>query len=150
MRSRQNVIGVILIQSIFKTFIVLSKVKARLEVFSYIAELIKDLNPVIRGWTSYYANSDIKTVAQARKQDNLMYLKLRKWAKRRCGNINDGHRKYWTSIGGKNWVFATGQGNSNPLRLLTHDETACSSNNYVKVKGDKSPFDGDTVYWSIR
>ena len=112
--------------------------------------LIKDLNPVIRGWASYYANSDIKTVGESQKQDSLTYLKLRRWAKYRRGNINEGHNKYWTTIGGNNWVFATRQGNANPLRLLTHSETVCSSNNYVKVKGDKSPFDGDTVYWSTR
>lgn len=112
--------------------------------------LIKDLNPVIRGWTSYYANSDIKTVGESSKQDELTYLKLRRWAKYRCGNINEGHKKYWTTINGNNWVFATRQGDANPLRLLTHSEMACSSNNYVKVKSDKSPFDGDTVYWSTR
>ena len=112
--------------------------------------LIKDLNPVIRGWASYYANSDIKTVGESSRQDKLTYLKLRRWAKYRCGNINDGHKKYWTTIGGNNWVFATRKGDANPLRLLAHNDTTCSSNDYVKVKGDKSPFDGDLVYWSSR
>jgi RNA-directed DNA polymerase len=112
--------------------------------------LIKDLNPVIRGWASYYANSDIKTVGESSRQDQLTYLKLRRWAKYRCGNIKNSHNKYWTSINGNNWVFATRQGNANPLRLLAHSDVACSSNDYVKVKGDKSPFDGDTVYWSSR
>jgi RNA-directed DNA polymerase len=27
---------------------------------------------------------------------------------------------------------------------------SCSSTDYVKVKGDKSPYDGDLVYWSSR
>lgn len=112
--------------------------------------LIKDLNPVIRGWTSYYKNSDAKTIGELSKQDYLTYLKLRRWAKRRCGNVNDGHIKYWTSIGGNNWVFATREGTANPFRLLNHNEFACSSTDYVKVKGDKSPYDGDTVYWSKR
>jgi RNA-directed DNA polymerase len=112
--------------------------------------LIKDLNPVIRGWTSYYKNSDARTVGEISKQDRLTYLKLRRWAKRRCGNINDGHQKYWTSIGDKNWVFTTREGNPKSFRLLRHREFSCSSNNYVKVKSDKSPYDGDTVYWSTR
>ncbi len=114
------------------------------------ATLIKDLNPIIRGWTSFYTNSDAKTIGELAKQDNLTYLKLRRWAKRRCGNINDGHIKYWTSIGGDNWVFATTEGVANPLRLLNHSQFSCSSNDYVKVKGDKSPYDGDLVYWSTR
>ncbi|MBD2386202.1 group II intron reverse transcriptase/maturase [Cylindrospermum sp. FACHB-282] len=114
------------------------------------AALIKDLNPVIRGWASFYSKSDAQTVGIFSKQDYLTYLKLRRWAKRRCGNINDGHIKYWTSTDGDNWVFATREGNTNPLRLLKHRETSCSSTDYVKVKGDKSPYDGDTVYWSKR
>ncbi len=112
--------------------------------------LIKDLNPVIRGWTSFYTKSDAQTVGELSKQDNLTYLKLRRWARSRCGNIKDGHIKYWTTIGNNNWVFATREGKSNPLRLLDHSEFSCSSTEYVKVKGDKSPFDGDLVYWSSR
>ncbi len=114
------------------------------------AALIKDLNPVIRGWTSYFTNSDSQTVGELSKQDRLTYLKLRRWAKRRCGNISDGHTKYWTSIDDNNWVFATRSGEANPLRLLLHRESSSSSTDYVKVKGDKSPFDGDLVYWSSR
>ncbi len=114
------------------------------------ADLIKDLNPVIRGWTSYYSKSDAKNVGELVKQDYLTYLKLRRWAKRRCGNINDGHIKYWTSIDDDNWVFATREGKANPLRLLRHNDFTCSSKDYVKVKGDKSPYDGDLFYWSSR
>ena len=112
--------------------------------------LIKDLNPIIRGWTSYHKNSDAQTVGELAKQDSLTYLKLRRWAKRRCGNAKAGSDKYWTAIDGDNWVFATRKGNANPLRLIKHSEFSCSSTGYVKVKGDKSPFDGDTVYWSTR
>ncbi|MHC5729741.1 MAG: group II intron maturase-specific domain-containing protein, partial [Nostoc sp.] len=75
--------------------------------------LIKDLNPVIRGWTSYYSKSDAKSVGELQRQDNLTYLKLRRWAKRRCGNTRDGHKKYWTTISGDNWVFATRKGDAN-------------------------------------
>ncbi|MFB2980164.1 group II intron reverse transcriptase [Microseira sp. BLCC-F43] len=114
------------------------------------AKLIKDLNPVIRGWTSYYSNSDAKTVGELSKQDHLTYLKLQRWAKRRCQKSKKARNKYWTSIGGNNWVFATKEGKANPLRLLSHSEVSCSSTDYVKVKGDKSPYDGDLVYWSSR
>ena len=114
------------------------------------AALIKDLNPVIRGWTSYYTNSDAKTVGELSKLDHLTYLKLQRWAKRRVGKAKKAKQKYWTTIGGDNWSFATREGKANPLRLLKHSEFACSSKDYVKVKGDRSPFDGDTVYWSSR
>jgi RNA-directed DNA polymerase len=114
------------------------------------AALIKDLNPVIRGWASYYKYSDASTVGELSRQDHLTYLKLRRWAKRRCGNIKDGHSKYWITIDGGNWVFATRSGEANPLRLLSHKELGSSSTEYVRVKSDKSPFDSDLVYWSSR
>ncbi|MBD2013392.1 group II intron reverse transcriptase/maturase [Microcoleus sp. FACHB-53] len=114
------------------------------------AVLIKNLNPVIRGWSSYYQNSDAQLGGELSRQDYLTYLKLRRWAKRRCGNISHGHTKYWTTIGGNNWAFATSSGEANPLWLLKHSEFSSSSTDYVKVKGDKSPFDGDSVYWSSR
>jgi len=112
--------------------------------------LIKELNPVIRGWTAYYSNSDAQSVGELSKQDHLTYLKLRRWAKRRCGNTNSGRKKYWTTIGGNNWVFATREGKANAFRLLTHTEFGSSSTEYVKVKGDKSPNDCDSIYWSTR
>ncbi|KYC39394.1 hypothetical protein WA1_32205 [Scytonema hofmannii PCC 7110] len=114
------------------------------------AELIKDLNPVIRGWTSFYSHSDAQTVRELSKQDHLTYLKLRRWALRRCGKAKKAYHKYWTSIDDNHWVFATKKGEANPRRLLKHSEMSCSSTDYVKVKGDKSPYDGDTVYWSSR
>jgi len=60
-----------------------------------------------------------------------------------------GHQKYWTTIGNNHWAFAT-RAESNPLRLLKHSEFHSSVNNYVKVLGDKSPFDGNLIYWSLR
>lgn len=110
--------------------------------------LIKDLNPVIRGWSSYYKASDIGTVGELSRQDNLTYLKLRRWAKRRTLNVKKAQRLYWRPIGNRNWVFAT-KGDE-PNKLILHTEFATSSNNYLLVKGDRSPYDGDLVYWSTR
>lgn len=113
------------------------------------AELIKDLNPVIRGWASYFRVSDAGTTGDFARLDRITYLRLRRWAKRQTGSINLGHQKYWHTIGENNWVFTT-RSESNPLRLLTHIEFHSSVNDYVKVRGDKSPFDGDLIYWSLR
>jgi RNA-directed DNA polymerase len=112
------------------------------------AVLIKNLNPIIRGWSNYYSTVVSKVTYSS--LDNLMYLKLRSWAKRRHPNkgTKEVTRKYWQTIDGDNWVFATRKGNTNPLRLLKHADTPIVR--YVKVKGESSPYDGNLVYWSKR
>jgi RNA-directed DNA polymerase len=105
--------------------------------------LIEHLNPMIRGWTAYYA-----TVASKRTFATLshqLYLKLRRWAKRR-------HpkkpwywvvRKYWHPETGK-WDFGTPEG----LSLYLPSKTRIR--HHRKVKASRSPFDGDWVYWASR
>jgi RNA-directed DNA polymerase len=82
--------------------------------------------------------------------DDLTYQKLRTWAKRRhpkkSGEWVSG--KYWQTLGGDNWVFATRKEGETPLRLLNHADTPIVR--HVKVKGESSPYDGNLVYWSTR
>ncbi|MCU0537703.1 MAG: reverse transcriptase domain-containing protein [Hydrococcus sp. Prado102] len=118
--------------------------------YSNQALLIKELNPIIRGWVNYYQYSDAQTVRELTRQDYLLFQKLRAWSRHRIGNWHQASKKYWTKIGNNNWVFATRQGDANPLRLLTHSEFGSSGSEYVKVKGEDSPFNGNLVYWSTR
>ena len=114
------------------------------------AQLILELNPIIRGWCNYFKLSDAQGRNILSKQDHLIISKLRAWGRYRCGNLNDARKKYFVKIGNRNWIFATREGNANPLRLLLHSDFGSSSNDYVKVKGDKSPYDGNLIYWSTR
>jgi RNA-directed DNA polymerase len=111
------------------------------------AALISRLNPIIRGWANYYATVVSKFAYS--DIDDLMYQKLRAWAKRRHPKKNGEwvSKKYWQTIGGDNWVFATRKGN-NSLRLLNHADTPIVR--HVKVKDESSPYDGNLVYWSTR
>jgi len=130
--------------------------------------LISKLNPVIRGWATPPApplargglkgGSDIKTVGESGQQDYLTYLKLRRWAKRRCKNKSSvGYAKYWhkrsyTLLNGKKSMrveFSTGT-KPEDAKLAKHGDIECSSTKYVKVKGDRSYYDGDFIYWSTR
>ena len=101
------------------------------------AALIRALNPVIRGWTQYYRVSNAQHVGELSRQDHLTYLKLRRWAKRRCYSAKTGTLKYWKTIGNNHWVFTSDVDQINPLRLLQHKEFGSNINAYVKVKGDK-------------
>ena len=111
--------------------------------------LISKLNPIIRGWCNYYA-----TVVSQKVFTRLAYLikfKLFKWGKKR--HRNKGMKwiikKYFQTIGDRNWVFALRtRDNPFPTYLISHSDTKISR--FVKVKGDVSPYDGNLVYWSSR
>lgn len=143
----------------FKTIISPSKEKQKIH-YKRIASIIDDhkaaphsalisrLNPVIRGWSNYYSTVVSKKIFAT--IDNLMYPKLKSWAKRRHPNQSWEwiSNKYWQTIGGDNWVFAKKQEGKNPMRLHSHTETKIIR--HVKVKGEVSPYDGNLIYWSSR
>lgn len=107
--------------------------------------LIKRLNPIIRGWSNYYSSVvSSKTFTDC---DYYFFEKLKRWAYRRHPMKNKTWimRKYWHTEGKDNWVFST-RGGKNPFKLARHLDTKIVR--YVKVKGDKSPYDGDLIYWS--
>ncbi|WP_333065121.1 group II intron reverse transcriptase/maturase [Microcoleus sp. Pol7_B1] len=110
--------------------------------------LIGKLNPIIRGWANYYSTVVSKDAYE--DQDHLIFCKLKAWAKRRHPkkSIQWIINRYWKTIGGNNWVFATNAKSENLMRLRTHSETSIVR--HVKVKGESSPYDGNLVYWSTR
>ena len=112
------------------------------------AALIKRINPIIRGWANYYATV-VSKEAYA-ELDDLVYRKLVAWATHRHPKKSKSwvSKKYWQSMGGDNWVFATRKEGTSPLRLLDHADTPILR--HVKVKGKSSPYDANLVYWSTR
>jgi RNA-directed DNA polymerase len=104
--------------------------------------LIRHLNPIIRGWSNYY-----RTAVSTRtfdKADDVLYHCLRGWASRRHPDKGQGWivRRYWRLPA---WTFGTPDGRH---LLRKHGWTRIVR--HVKVRGDKSPFDGDWAYWSGR
>lgn len=106
--------------------------------------LIKKLNPIIAGWSRYFGLSDGVTFHTLKKMDYLLYLKLRRWAKRRTKSAAAGKIKYWVRY--PRCSFETSDG----LKLVSHTEYFRSIKEYVKVFGEKSPFDGNDIYWASR
>jgi RNA-directed DNA polymerase len=106
------------------------------------AALINKLNPIIRGWTHYYRASVAKRTFN--KLDKQMYSKLARWAKRRHPHKIQAwcYHRYWRRQGTRT-NFSDGT-----HTLLNYADTPIVR--HVKVKGDKSPFDRDEVYWGER
>ncbi len=109
--------------------------------------LIKILNPIIKGWCNYHSSAVSKEIFS--KLDHLVYCLLRRWCIRRHPNkpktwVKD---KYYhqsvTKDSVKNWVFMEGK-----QTLLVHADTKIER--HIKVKSEKSPYDGDSIYWASR
>lgn len=138
----------------FKTIITPSKeaVKRHLAAMKVVIErnrhapqekLIQELNRVNRGWANYHR----RTVASKtfHSCDNVLYLRLRRWAKRRHPH-KGGHwiaNKYWHVQEGKGWQFR-----SQETMLWKHSQAHVQK--HIKVKGAASPYDGNLLYWSQR
>jgi RNA-directed DNA polymerase len=114
------------------------------------SELIQKLNPVLRGWANYF--SVVNSKETYNDLDNLLWQKLRAWVNRRHPTKSASWKaqKYWKRIGNDRWKFATKLESDDPIILVNHRETQIKQIDFIKVKGEKSPFDGDLVYWSSR
>lgn len=119
-------------------------------------KLIKELNPIIIGWTNYF--SPFNSSRAFSRLDNWTYFKLESWAKRR--HINNKRRKskrvkigrstrpvwtkYWKVSRNRSWDFRDSE-----ISLRKHSDKRCGGK-YVKVKGEASPYDGNLSYWGQR
>lgn len=118
--------------------------------------LIFKLNPIIRGWVNYYKYSDIKNVGICNKMTHLTNLKMRSWAKHSCNSVKDGlsryyHKRQYTKLdGNKSHRKEWSDSRSAKLSLMQHGDIETTKKGYVKVKGNRSPYDGDVVYWGKR
>jgi RNA-directed DNA polymerase len=109
-------------------------------------DLIKKLNPVIRGWANYY-----RTVcsAQTFKQTHHdLYMMLKHWGRRRTKSYKKSYQTYWKELNGKMTFSSDTQKGGEPMKLLTHNEFRIKR--HTKVKGDNSPYDGNWTYWGER
>ncbi|NEQ39899.1 MAG: group II intron reverse transcriptase/maturase [Okeania sp. SIO3I5] len=110
-------------------------------------ELIKMLNPIITGWSNYY--SKVNSAKIFGKLDHFVTLKLISWATRKSNNKSKKETisKYFKKKGNNNWVFEA-EGKEKPVTLRRYRDSKIE--NFVKVKGTKSPYDGDLIYWAAR
>ncbi|KMW70257.1 MAG: group II intron reverse transcriptase/maturase [Limnoraphis robusta] len=134
----------------YKTLIKPSK-KSVLKHYHKLAEIIKThenapkealtarLNPIIRGWCNYYQYVVSKETFS--KVDCLVYRRLKRMLHRKYPKRGEKwiFKNCFERIGKRKWAYGN---------LLEHNKTPIVR--HVKIKGDKSPFDGDKIYWAKR
>lgn len=124
-------------------------------------DLVRNLKPITIGWANYYRVCECKDVFS--KLNHMIFGMLRAWAFRRdtrngrlvikqkyfpSGNTYQFHGRSYKD----NWILVgstkhkKGKKITNFLPRLQWIE----STKHVKITGNKSPFDGDYVYWGKR
>jgi RNA-directed DNA polymerase len=103
------------------------------------------LTPILRGWTMYFSTVICQKVFD--QLDHLICHALIRWGKYRHPHLSIRWtvRKYWRTIEGNHWRFATPQ--RKELLPLYRDT---SVRQHIKVQGIRTPYDGDWLYWSSR
>jgi RNA-directed DNA polymerase len=106
-------------------------------------ELIRQLNPKIRGWANYYQHVCAKLTFK--HIDHNIFKSLWRWAVRR--HPNKGLRwiksRYFRNETLRNWIFSTiitnKQGNKLHLDLVEMSKTAIKR--HIKIRADATPYD---------
>lgn len=105
--------------------------------------IVSKLNPIIRGWANYYSTGVSKAIFS--KLDHLIWQRIQRWCKRRHStkSVKWVNGKYFRTVNGRHWIFSDGT-----YTLTTHAEVSIVR--HTRVRGNKSPYDGDLPYWAGR
>jgi RNA-directed DNA polymerase len=115
--------------------------------------LIKKLNPILRGFASYYKGAVSKQTFNYISHRVWQYLWH--WAKRRHPNKNKRWiiKRYFTTIKGNRWTFActTSDRRGKKKKLVLYQIASTPIERHIKVKGDASPDEPSLKeYWDKR
>jgi RNA-directed DNA polymerase len=105
-------------------------------------DLIRLLNPMLRGWAQYH--SPVVAKQTYSRMDHLIFWRLMRWAKRRHPKKSADwvRRKYWRALGDRKWVFAADvetDGKKGVMELYSLANTPIER--HKKVKGAYHPYD---------
>jgi len=107
-------------------------------------DLIRQLNPIVRGWANYHRHVVAKETFK--KVEWALWHSLWRWARRRHSGKRSRWliRRYWHPLGGRN-RFAADTGTptpgGKPLWLQLVNPTEISIRRHVKIRGEANPFD---------
>ncbi len=114
-------------------------VKANLQAKA--ENLIRLLNPIIRGWVQYHRHVVSKAVFSA--IDHFTFKILWRWARRRHPNksahwVKD---KYFRSHKERNWIFFGEGDRSSKWEAWLYTAARTSIRRHVKIRGEANPYD---------
>ncbi len=124
----------------------------KMNITSTTAELLRQLNPKIRGWAHYYKHVVSKRIFS--NVDNGIYVALKWWINRRHPGKNWTWRrkKYFRNEGLRNWVFSTKIRNKSG-ELIHYDLFKMKYlpiKRHIKVKRDATPYDPSYIEYFER
>src|ERR1700758_3391060 len=126
-----------------KTFLNGVRETIRAALGSTAADLIRELNPKIRGWANYHRHVVSKRIFG--RVDHEIFSCLWRWARRRHPNkaLRWIKGKYFERCGARDWSFFgetyDEQGQLNKVRLLLASRIPIRR--HVKVRSDANPYD---------
>ncbi|MEZ3184857.1 group II intron reverse transcriptase/maturase [Pseudomonas sp. LM13] len=106
-------------------------------------DLIRVLNPMLRGWALYHQPVVAKQAYS--RMDSRVFLKLWRWAKRRHPNksLEWVQKRYFRTTGDRNWVFATMATEESGAKreIALYPLAGTPIERHKKVSGEYNPFD---------
>lgn len=120
------------------------KIRTQIRLCTTPEQVIRRLNPIIRGWCNYFRVRDASTEHKVAAYGKRLYLIISNWQKRQY-HTRKRLPSIWKTVGTNNWVFYSGK-----FTLANFGCVSWSINTYVSIKAEKSPYDGDTAYWLER
>ncbi|PTY02953.1 group II intron reverse transcriptase/maturase [Verrucomicrobia bacterium LW23] len=129
------------------TLAFLTKVRERIRANSSATQenLIRVLNPLIRGWANYHRHICAKDIYS--KVDSLIWQALWRWARRRhpYKSARWVARKYWLLAKGRKWTFAVKTGSyskkGKSIRICLLKAAKTPIRRHRKIKSEANPFD---------
>jgi|JI102314DRNA_FD_contig_123_68609_length_2188_multi_10_in_0_out_2_2 RNA-directed DNA polymerase len=111
--------------------------------------LLMKLNPKILGWARYYRT--VVSYKTFKWLNNLLFKALLKWQYKKHPTRSRKwlNRVYYHTKENRNWVFGIKSKDNNEL-ISVKQYTDIPIERFVKVEGDRTPYDGNTLYWSSR
>lgn len=113
------------------------------------AELVRRMNPIIKGFKQFAQCTDVGSSGMASKWNTQLYKIIETWGRRR--GIRGKNPKLYTSFRGRDWTpYAVDKGKTLHLDNYYVKGDHYSLNQYIKVRGAESPYNGDWMYWGKR